>query len=325
MGSTPTARPLSLLLALTIVIATIFAGGVATATESLPALTDDTVTAAEVAATLDTMQGSAVAEPVESTQTATAAAVAEVGDITVEVPKAPDEPVSLADGETEVMVTVPNADEAGTAVRTADGAVVYPSSDGSATAVIPNAAGVQMLTIIANRDAPTRYTYDVDVPAGSRVELRDEGAAVVDESGEVTVLVPKPWAKDYVPDPQAVPTHFETDGATLTQIVEHTAGDYNYPLQADPFWIVAAVANAVRAAAYGCVAGAVGSMGWEAMKWGIRRGEWSWRNRLNGAIDACLQMAVFGGAGRFLSWGQKQWLITTVRPQVVNYILWSLR
>lgn len=202
--------------------------------------TIDTVTSSEVAAALsgtESGNGDLVAEPVKSAVDSDSAAVVTKNGMTTDVPKDPEDGVSLgADGAPSVIIGLPNADEAKDAQRTDDGSIIYAGTDGSAQAVIPTASGAQVLTTIANADAPTRYTYDVTVPDGGKVELTDNGEAVVfDGSGAVMLVAPVPWAEDSKGN--AVPTHYETDGKSLTQVVEHNTGNYAYPVVADPsFW-----------------------------------------------------------------------------------------
>lgn len=43
-----------------------------------------------------------------------------------------------------------------------------------------------------------------------------------------------PWAHDAAG--KAVPTHYEIDGTTLVQVVEHKGGNYSYGITADPHW-----------------------------------------------------------------------------------------
>lgn len=119
----------------------------------------------------------------------------------------------------------------------ADGTVVYDGTNGSANAVIPTESGVQMVIAIANSEAPTRYDYKVDVPSGGHIEILEDGAVILDGSGALVTAVQAPWAKDA--NGAIVPTHFETDGRTLTQVVGHTNNSYAYPIIADPFWIPA--------------------------------------------------------------------------------------
>ena len=43
-----------------------------------------------------------------------------------------------------------------------------------------------------------------------------------------------PWAKDA--NGVAVPTHFEIQDGSVTQIINHTSGEYTYPITADPWF-----------------------------------------------------------------------------------------
>ncbi|MCM2420626.1 hypothetical protein [Streptomyces sp. RKAG293] len=199
----------------------------------------DAVSSSEVATALnstDARNGSLVAEPVKSTTDADSAAVVKQGGVTMEVPKNPEDGVFLkSEGAPPVTIDLPNANEAKDATRLSDGTVIYPGTNGSASAVIPTTTGIQMLTTIASSDAPTRFAYKVAVPAGGRVELAEDGSAtILDGEGAIVVAAATPWAKDA--NGVAVPTRFETDGTTLTQVVDHASGRFAYPVVADPNW-----------------------------------------------------------------------------------------
>jgi hypothetical protein len=243
----------------------------------------DTVSSSEIASALgstDRLNGSLVEEPVPSSTDADSAAIATQDGTTVEVPKDPEDGVSLqSDGGPEISISLPNADESKDATRLRDGTVAYPGTDGSAQAVIPADGGVQMLTTIAEPTAPTRYDYKVDVPEGGRVEVSpgNAGAVVLDGDGKPVVLVPAPWAKDA--SGTAVPTHLETDGTTLTQVVEHNAGSYSYPVVADPKYYASKYGFLVQFSKKttkdvlelggGVVTGALGVSGWVGAALGV--------------------------------------------------------
>ncbi|MDX2684102.1 hypothetical protein [Streptomyces scabiei] len=232
--------------------------------------TGDTVSSSEIAAALgstDASNGALVEEPVPSKTDTDSAAVVSQSDMSIEVPKNPEDGVSLqSDGAPEVTIDLPNADASKDAVRLKDGTVAYPGTDGSAQAVVPAEGGVQMLTTIANSDAPTRFAYKVDVPDGGRVEVSPDNtqALVFDGQGNITVAVPAVWAKDA--NGTAVPTHFESDGKTLTQVVNHTSGNYAYPVVADPFWFFIA-GWVLRACGIGFLGGWAGAWVTGANMW----------------------------------------------------------
>lgn len=65
----------------------------------------------------------------------------------------------------------------------------------------------------------------------------DGGVEAFDHDGTLIATAPAPWARDAKGTP--VPTHFEIDGTTLIQVVEHRSGEYTYGIVADPdawFW-----------------------------------------------------------------------------------------
>jgi hypothetical protein len=89
---------------------------------------------------------------------------------------------------------------------------------------------VRMLTVLTDRSAPTTYDYSFD---GQQLRPLDDGyVGVFDaETGEPVALIEPAWAKDA--NGAAVPTRYEIDGSTLTQVVDvdqNTA----FPVVADP-------------------------------------------------------------------------------------------
>lgn len=284
---------------------------------------DDTVTPTEVAAAIATTEskaGDLVAAPVASATDADSAAVTTTSaGVTLDVPKDADQGVSLkAEGLPEVTVELPNADDAANATRLNDGTVVYASGNGSANAVVPTEGGVQMVTTIANSDAPTSFPYKVDVPDGGKVELSDGGALVKDASDNIVLVIPAPWAKDA--NGTAVPSHFTTDGTTLTQVVEHTNGTFAYPVVADPWWLVPLIVGALT----GCAIGAAQGLIQAGAKWAIQRGDWYWNQRLRDAGENCLWGMVFGIPGRVIPAWAKNWIVNALRPHVYNVLRYTV-
>lgn len=255
----------------------------------------DTVTVTEVATALRGVENSGlVADAIPSTTDINSASISALNGMMADIPKDPEMGVSLAaEGVGSVTIDLPNAQSSQDAKRLPDGIIVYPGSDGSANAVIPTENGVQMLTTIAAADAPTRYDYGVSVPAGGRIVLLDGAASVVDGQGEVVLSVPRPWAKDA--HGVAVPTHFEVDGTTLTQVVEHSVGDYAYPVVADPVWLVGIVVVAVvllRWAVTVCGLGYLSGAAQEAFFHG-----WVWQRVRQAGREGCVWGLLTGGAG----------------------------
>ncbi len=194
------------------------------------------VSTSEVATALRTTSTSShnlVAEPAQSSADVDSAAVATSDNVKVDVPKDLSNGVGVTANGQEMSISLPNAGDAGKATRLSGGTVAYAGTNGSANAVVPTDGGVQMLTTIKNASAPSRYTYRVSVPDGGKVSVVKDGRAIVtDTRGIVVMAVEVPWAKDA--NGVSVPTHYESDGATLTQVVDHAGGNYAYPITADP-------------------------------------------------------------------------------------------
>lgn len=261
---------------------------------------DDIVTSSEVAVALNSVDSQStnnlVAEPAPASTDADSAAVVSQEGMTTEVPKDPSEGVSVqTEGVSEpITIDLPGADEANNGQQLSNGAVAYPSDNGSASAVVATEVGPQMLITIANPEAPTRYDFTVTGPQGSKVELTEDGGAVVlNDSGETVLTVPAPWARDAAEVP--VPTHFETDGTTLVQVVEHSE-NFAYPIVADPLWIAPIViVAALKAAVYACGAGYLAGMIWH-VAWG---NSWAWEQIRRSGRQGCIE----GVVARFIPWG----------------------
>jgi len=163
---------------------------------------------------------------------------------------APDGAAAPGDRPT-VAITPPASGEG----RSLDGhAVVY---DGEApdTAVlveqtrtdIPRvASATRMHLLIGDAAAPTRYEFDLDLPAGGRLVPTDDGGVrALDADGGVIGLVAPPWANDAAGEP--VPTRYLVEGRTLVQEVLHRGA--TYPVVADPWWFVPVVVAGSRVVA----------------------------------------------------------------------------
>lgn len=198
--------------------------------------TSDNITAGQVLGALDSTDaenGDLVGEPVPSKTDGDSAAVVQQHGSVTDIPKDATDGIGLTgkDGS-NITIELPNADDADKAQRV-DGTVVYPSNDGSASAVVPTNDGVQVLNTITSLDAPTRYDYNVSVPEGGSVEETADGfVQILDADGKGLFYVALPWAKDA--DGNSVPTHFEVEGTKLVQVVDHNTGEFAYPVVADP-------------------------------------------------------------------------------------------
>ncbi len=131
---------------------------------------------------------------------------------------------------------LPFADTAADAIETGvSGTVSFDNKNGSFTVPIAKSdASIQITTIISNPAAPTRYDYDFSIPEGGTIEQLGTGAVLIrDNAGFFIAAVNPAWAKDT--NGNSVPTHYEVEGRTLSQIVTHSSG-MAYPIVADP-WV----------------------------------------------------------------------------------------
>lgn len=205
-------------------------------TAALPATADEAVGESSARAVVEALSGPAgskVATPAPATATAEDAAVTH-GSVTVSVPRNALEAVELGlDGAT-VSVKLPEVQAADEAVVLDSGAITYPSTSAVANTAIPTETGVQLLTTLSSPDAPVSFSYDITAGADdATVAVADDGSAmVIGPDGDVLLHAASPWAVDA--EGTSVPTRYELDGNSLVQIVDHTSGDFAYPILADP-------------------------------------------------------------------------------------------
>ncbi len=152
----------------------------------------------------------------------------------VSIPSDAATPVEIMplSGATGLSVSLPTLEGTGSAELASDGTVVYPSEDSAYLAVQPLAdGGTRFLSVLQDRGAPTEYEYTFD---GAELQILDDGSVTVSNDGEVTGRIDPAWALDA--DGASVPTHYVVEGDSLTQVVDHAAGDFAYPITADPNW-----------------------------------------------------------------------------------------
>lgn len=209
--------------------------------------------------------------------------------LSLNIPTDASEGVGLTAGDFSFRIGLPNADEAGSAARAEGGTTAYPSEGDSANAVVPVQGGVQLLSIIENEDAAETYSYPLELPDGYLLESTpDGGAQVVDARGTVKVVFEPAWAKDAAG--VSVPTHYEVEGSTLTQVVEHrSVSDVSYPVVADPLPVILIVVTA--AAAIVVAAAALGIATWIVVNWWNycrARGQYPQLSTRNGFTARCV-------------------------------------
>lgn len=164
------------------------------------------------------------------------ALLAPIDNAVVSLPTNPSEPVevtSTTSDAPDLLITLPELIGTDDARLAGDGTVVYTSDSDASIAVQPiTEGGTRFLTILENRNSPSNFEYTFE---GAVLELLDDGSITVSQDGEVTGGIDAPWAYDA--DGEAVPTRYVVEGgSTLIQFVDHTDGNYTYPIVADPAW-----------------------------------------------------------------------------------------
>jgi len=243
------------------------------------------------------------------------AGIVKTKNTTIDIPKNPDEAVSLKTGDTEINITLPELYKPQEGEIIAKGVVAYTSeSDFSNIVQANNDGSVRMTTIIDNPNAPTEYEYKVELEEGGKIELQSDGSAIVYNNKQKPIsIIAKPWAKDA--EGKEVKTWFSTDGLTLIQHVEHNVAGIVYPVVADPVWIPAAIVSAIAA---GCVGNIIQDMGLSAFRVAIKNQSWNWRNKLEDSAWNCAWGGVLGGAARWVPMHLKR----SVATMIYNQIIW---
>lgn len=154
----------------------------------------------------------------------------ENGSITIPSDQSSDLTLTSPDGK-DIGIALPVDGAGGEPAQLADGSAVFTGED-SSTTVVPNAASVQLISTIENADAPTRYEYDFSLQEGQSLRVVDDIPSVVNADGSLEYVIADPWAKDATG--AEVPTHYEIEGDTLVQVVQHDVEGTIYPVVADP-------------------------------------------------------------------------------------------
>jgi hypothetical protein len=174
---------------------------------------------------------------VPTTDTGATAVDVSLDGTDVVVPTDPSDPLTLDSSTlgTSVEVTLPFAEQADAAEVESPGIVSYDNGNGTTTVpVVKEDGALQITTVIADRDAPSRFDYVVSLDEGSQMVIDGEGVVqILDPAGAMTAGFAPAWAKDA--NGVDVPTHYEVAGSTLTQVVDHSWPDLVYPVVADPF------------------------------------------------------------------------------------------
>ncbi|MET2012921.1 hypothetical protein ABXJ56_15365 [Microbacterium chocolatum] len=142
--------------------------------------------------------------------------------------------------------------------RTSDTIVAETIHDNLALYVQPTAGGVRLMTVLADREGPSTFTYDFSVPDGTTAKSgRDGGLNLLDSEGRSVGSIRAPWAQDA--NGRELSTAYEWRDGALTQRVDLSDPSIVFPVVADPAWdytvgwlIETKTVSTVRSMLYDC-------------------------------------------------------------------------
>lgn len=192
---------------------------------------------ADAAATaVEALPDALVAVTADTTLSPSGDLVAHEAGSTVVIPDSPTDGIQIDTAAGGIEIGLPGANNADDAVIS-NGLAVYDGGlkDASVAVQAVDGGGVQALIVIDSNHATTRYAFPINSDNGTNLAVETDGSVTMyDNAGTITGTVATPWARDA--NGNTVPTHFEINGTTLTQIVDHQNGAYTYPIVADPWW-----------------------------------------------------------------------------------------
>ena len=167
--------------------------------------------------------------------------------IDVRLPKRLSDAITL--GDTGVSVSVPTSSATSTATQVVGKAFWSDVDTDVDLLVAPIPEGFETTHILRSAQAPERLALTIKLPSGSQLRYtpartpapfmgsigsaEQRGIEVV-KDGRVIARIAAPSSVDA--DGEQVPTRLELDGDRVTLVVEHQAGDFKYPIAADPVY-----------------------------------------------------------------------------------------
>ncbi len=162
-----------------------------------------------------------------------------IQDASVTVEQTTDTPTVELDGGEEGMhfdLVLPAAAEATEGEIADDGTIHFLDPEGVVDTGIQTLddGSVRATTTIHDETAPESYPYELGLSSNYSLEhdADGEGISLLNAVGEKEGAVMPAWAIDA--EGKSVPTRYVIDGSNLIQEVDHRAGDFAYPIVADP-------------------------------------------------------------------------------------------
>lgn len=155
---------------------------------------------------------------------------------TVTLPRDTSESAVVSSSKATIKIKFPAPEKRAKATTASGGQIQFNNGDSSITNALPKDDGsLQIATTILSKKAPSRYRYELGLPAGARLTPTADGTIEIIASDGKTFLggVGAAWAKDSAG--QSISTRYEVEGQALIQVVDHSAKGTVYPVVADPW------------------------------------------------------------------------------------------
>lgn len=212
---------------------------VAASTEAEPSAGVSHADAAEALENVDDLDEGLILDPLEEEAGTTEQNIQFNGENDVDAGNAADVAEMTTSNGSSITVTPPETGHSGGPEVQDPGTVTF-AGDDFANSIVETQRATQMLSIIPHDEAPSSYAYDVNLEAGYELSLEDGLPVVTDADGNVETYAGEAWAVDA--EGNEVPTYYEIEGSTLTQVVDHAGVDEGaYPVVADPVWFSPAI------------------------------------------------------------------------------------
>jgi hypothetical protein len=162
---------------------------------------------------------------------------ANVSGVSITLPTDPSNAIVMkSTSGVNLSIEIPNGSSSDNNVVLQNGAVAYDGNDGSSTAAIVKTDGsIQFSTVIANENAPSKYSYDFSSPSALTLTMDPQtgSVSVIDANGKWAGGLAPAWALDS--DGKKVKTFYTVDGSSVTQHVDVTQPGITFPVVADPW------------------------------------------------------------------------------------------
>ena len=153
--------------------------------------------------------------------------------IGIEISPRSGEPLQIQSPLGRLSVQLPFSKLASNSRLIASGIVEFDNNNGSSSVpVIKNDGSLQLTSIVQTENAPTRFDYQIKLDGPTKIVKYGDGLLLFNGEKFAGAVAPA-WAKDA--DGRSVPTHFEVNASTITQVVDHQSASFSYPIVADPW------------------------------------------------------------------------------------------